>query len=76
MDRRRTTNPLTGRGVLSDRRYKNYGEVTPSEDVDEAEHQHAVEDAIERLDSMDSLQWYEHAAASEGTGRHDQLYGP
>ena len=56
---------------FSDRRYKNYAEVTPSEYVDTDDEQHAVEEAIERLDSMGNLQWYEQAAAVEGLRLHD-----
>jgi hypothetical protein len=51
---------------FSDRRYKNYGEVLPTEQVDMDVEQHAVEDAIERLDSLENLQWYQQAAAVEG----------
>ena len=56
---------------FSDRRYKNYAEVTPTEHVDTTDQQHAVEEAIERLDSMGNLQWYEQAASLEGLALHD-----
>lgn len=57
---------------FSDRRYKNYGEVTPTEQVDgDADHQHAVEEAIERLDSVANLEWYTEAAEAEGIPLHD-----
>ena len=57
---------------FSDRRYKNYGEVTPTEQVDpDADQQHAVEEAIERLDSAANLEWYIAGAEAEGLALHD-----
>jgi hypothetical protein len=58
---------------FSDRRYKNYGEVTPSGSTldPDADQQHAVEEAIERLDSAANLEWYVGAAEAEGLALHD-----
>ena len=56
---------------FSDRRYKNYGEVTPT---DEIEQQRAeVEDAIEKLDSAANVDWYGSAAEAEGLKLHDWI---
>ena len=63
--------PLTGRGLQRPPLQELRRGDTERGRACEAEHQHAVEDAIERLDSMDSLQWYEHAAAVEGIALHD-----
>jgi len=49
---------------FSDRRYDNYGEVTPT-DMIEQQHRADVEDAVERLDSFANLEWYQAAAALE-----------
>jgi hypothetical protein len=57
---------------FSDRRYKNFAEVTPSAEIDTgAEQQVAVEEAIERLDSASNLEWYMAAAEEEGLPLHD-----
>ena len=50
---------------FSDRRYDNYGEVTPSDTI-EQQHRADVEDAVERLDSFSNIEWYKDAAAVEG----------
>lgn len=64
MDRRIDDHFRSRSEGFSDRRYGNYGEVTPT---DQIEQQRAdVEDAIERLDSSANLDWYGQAAEAEG----------
>lgn len=54
---------------FSDRRYGNYGEVTPT---DQIEQQRAdVEDAVARLDSSKNAEWYSAAADAEGLSLAD-----
>ena len=50
---------------FSDRRYDNYGEVVPT-DMIEQNHRADVEDAVERLDSFANIEWYKDAAEIEG----------
>ncbi len=56
---------------FSDRRYNNYGEVTPTDTI---EQQRAdVEDAIARMDSAENLEWYIAAASIEEISLHDWI---
>jgi hypothetical protein len=64
MDRRIDDHFRSRSEGFSDRRYGNYGEVTPT---DQIEQQRAdVEDAIANMDSAANLDWYAQAAAAEG----------
>lgn len=61
---------------FSDRRYKNYAEVTPTEGATEAawhdrRSELELEEAIERLDSTANSDWYSAAAEAEGIALHD-----
>jgi len=49
---------------FSDRRYDNYGEVVPTDEIEQQRVD--VEDAVERLDSFANIEWYKDAAAIEG----------